>query len=101
MWDKEEGDQPPLLYVLHFCTRILEVRLPSHRLVELPYRAEEAQGSPKVQVPDVGYGDPKEPAASGGGGEQVAQDLTGFGGGQEERRRRKRQVMGPWALGLG
>lgn len=101
MWDTEEGDQPPPLYVLHFCTRILGARLPSHKLVELPCTAGEAQGSPKVLAPDGGYEDPKGPAASGGGGEQGAQDLNGFGGGQEERRRRKRQVRGPWVLGLG
>lgn len=101
MWDKEEGDQPPPLYVLHFCTRILGAHFPSHRPVELPCRAGEAQGSPKVQAPDGGHGDPKEPAASGGGGEQGAQDLSGFGGGQGETRRRKRQVTGPWAPGLG
>lgn len=101
MWGKEEGDQPPPLYDLHFCTRILGPPLPFHRMVELPYRAGKVQGTPKVQVPDGGYGDPKEPAVSEGGGEQGVQDLTGFGGGQEERRRKKRQVKVPWALGLG
>ena len=101
MWGKEEGDQPPLLYVLHFCTRILGPPLPSHRMVELAYRAEKVRGNPKVQAPDGEYVDPKEPAVSEGGGEQEAQDLTGSWGGQEERKRKNRQVKGPWALGLG
>lgn len=100
-WGKEEGDQPPPLCVLHFCTRILGPPLPSHRMVELAYRAGKVQGSPKVQAPDGGYGDPKEPAVSEGDGEQGAQDLTGCGGGQGEKRRRRRQVKAPWAPGLG
>lgn len=96
------GDQPPLPSDPHFYTKNLgNVLLPSRRLVGIPGRAGEAQEGPRVLVPCEGYGSPRGPAASGGGVGLGDQDLNGSWGGQEGKRSRKRQVMDPWALGLG